>query len=38
MRGAQFNLQEFHDMFLKQGFPPVKIVRRALLGNDSATL
>jgi uncharacterized protein (DUF885 family) len=38
MRGAQFSLQEFHDNFMKQGFPPIKIVRRALLGNDSPTL
>ncbi len=38
MRGAQFSLQEFHDNFLKQGFPPIKIVRRAMLGNDSPTL
>ena len=38
MRGAQFSLQEFHDKFMQQGFPPIKIVRRALLGNDSPTL
>ncbi len=38
MKGAQFSLEEFHDSFLKQGFPPVKIVRRALLGNDSPVL
>jgi Bacterial protein of unknown function (DUF885) len=38
MRGASFSLQEFHDTFLKQGFPPIKIVRRAMLGNDSAVL
>lgn len=36
--GASFSLQEFHDNFLKQGFPPIKIVRRALLGDDSPTL
>jgi uncharacterized protein (DUF885 family) len=36
--GASFTLQQFHDEFLKQGFPPVKIVRRALLGDDSPTL
>ena len=35
MKGAQFSLQEFHDNFLKQGFPPIKIVRHAMLGNDS---
>ncbi len=38
MKGAQFSLQEFHDSFMKQGFPPIKIVRRAMLGNDSPTL
>ena len=38
MKGAQFSLQEFHDSFMKQGFPPIKIVRRALLGNDSPVL
>jgi uncharacterized protein (DUF885 family) len=38
MKGAQFSLQEFHDSFLKQGFPPVKVVRHALLGNDTPTL
>jgi uncharacterized protein (DUF885 family) len=36
--GANFSLQEFHDSFMKQGFPPIKIVRRALLGDDSPTL
>ncbi len=38
MRGSAFTLQEFHDSFLKQGFPPIKIVRRAMLGNDSPVL
>jgi len=32
--GAKFNLQEFHDQFLKQGFPPVKIIRKAMMGDD----
>jgi uncharacterized protein (DUF885 family) len=36
--GASYRLQEFNDSFLRQGFPPVKIVRRALLGDDSPTL
>jgi len=36
--GAAFSLEKFHDDFLKQGFPPVKIVREALLGDDSPTL
>jgi len=38
MRGSQFSLEEFHDKFLAQGFPPIKIVRKAMLGNDSPTL
>jgi uncharacterized protein (DUF885 family) len=38
LKGAQFSLQEFHGNFLKQGFPPIKIVRHALLGNDSPAL
>jgi uncharacterized protein (DUF885 family) len=33
-----FSLQEFHDEFLRQGFPPIKIVRETMLGNDSPTL
>jgi len=36
--GAAFSLEEFHDSFMKQGFPPIKIVRKALLGDDSPTL
>ena len=38
MKGAQYSLQAFHDAFMAQGYPPVKIVRRALLGNDSPVL
>ncbi|MFO1400150.1 MAG: DUF885 domain-containing protein [Steroidobacteraceae bacterium] len=37
-RGAAFNLREFHDDFMREGFPPLAIVRRALLGDDSPTL
>lgn len=37
-QGAAFSLQNFHDEFLSQGFPPIKIVREALLGDDSPTL
>jgi hypothetical protein len=36
--GAAFSLEEFHNSFMKQGFPPIKIVRKALLGDDSPTL
>jgi uncharacterized protein (DUF885 family) len=37
-QGAAFSLEEFHNNFLKQGFPPIKIVREALMGDDSPTL
>ncbi len=37
-QGAAFSLQGFHDEFLKQGFPPIKIVREAMLGDKSPTL
>jgi uncharacterized protein (DUF885 family) len=37
-RGKDFNLQQFHDDFMQQGYPPIKIVRKALLHNDSPTL
>ncbi len=36
--GAAFSLEKFHDDFLKQGFPPIKIIREAMLGDDSPTL
>jgi uncharacterized protein (DUF885 family) len=37
-QGAGFSLEEFHNNLLRQGFPPIKIVREALLGDDSPTL
>ena len=36
--GAAFSLGKFHDDFMSQGYPPIAIVRRALLGDDSPTL
>jgi uncharacterized protein (DUF885 family) len=36
--GASFSLQQFHDEFMKQGAPPIVIIRRAMLGNDSPAL
>lgn len=36
--GPAFSLEKFHNDFLKQGFPPIKIVRRALLHDDSPAL
>jgi uncharacterized protein (DUF885 family) len=38
MRGPSFSLQEFHDQFMKQGAVPVKLIRKAMLGNDSPVL
>jgi len=37
-QGAAFSLEKFHDEFLKQGFPPIKIVREAMLGDESPAL
>ena len=37
-QGATFSLEQFHNNFMRQGFPPIKIVRRAMLGDDSPTL
>jgi uncharacterized protein (DUF885 family) len=36
--GPAFSLEAFHNDFMKQGFPPIKIVRRALMGDDSPPL
>jgi uncharacterized protein (DUF885 family) len=36
--GSQFRLRDFHDAFMSQGFPPIKLVRQALLQDDSPTL
>lgn len=37
-QGKDFKLRKFHDELMRQGFPPIKIVRKALLGDDSPTL
>ncbi len=37
-QGAAFSLEQFHNEFLRQGFPPIKIVREAMLGDNSSTL
>jgi uncharacterized protein (DUF885 family) len=37
-QGAAFSLEKFHDELLQQGFPPIKIVRQAMLGDDSPAL
>jgi uncharacterized protein (DUF885 family) len=36
--GEKFNLEQFHDEFIKQGYPPIKIIREKMLGNDSPVL
>jgi uncharacterized protein (DUF885 family) len=36
--GTSFSLQQFHDNFLRQGPVPIKIIRRAMLHDDSPTL
>jgi hypothetical protein len=38
LRGDAFTLQEFHDNLLKQGFPPIPLLRRAMLGSDGELL
>jgi uncharacterized protein (DUF885 family) len=37
-QGAAFSLEEFHNEFLRQGFPPIRIVREAMLGDKSPAL
>jgi uncharacterized protein (DUF885 family) len=36
--GAAYTIQGFHDNFMKQGFAPIKVIRKAMLGNDSPVL
>lgn len=36
--GASFTLQQFHDEFMRQGAPPIVIIRRVMLGNDTSAL
>ena len=37
-QGAAFNLQQFHDDFMRQGFAPIKVIRKTMLHNDSPVL
>ena len=37
-QGAAFNLQDFHNNLMKQGYAPIKIVRKAMLHDDSPVL
>lgn len=36
--GAGFSLEEFHNELLKQGFPPIKLLRQVMLGENSPVL
>jgi uncharacterized protein (DUF885 family) len=36
--GASFSLEKFHDEVLKQGFPPIKLLRQVILGDNSPVL
>jgi len=37
-QGTAFNLETFHNDFMRQGFAPIKIVRKAMLHDDSPVL
>ena len=37
-QGAPFNLQQFHDDFMRQGFAPIKVIRKSMLHDDSPVL
>jgi uncharacterized protein (DUF885 family) len=37
-QGTAFNLQTFHDNFMRQGPAPIKIIRKAMLHDDSPVL
>jgi len=36
--GEGFNLKEFHNRFLSYGYPPIKLIREEMLGDDSPPL
>jgi uncharacterized protein (DUF885 family) len=37
-QGAAFNLQQFHDNFMLQGLAPIKVIRKAMLQDNSPVL
>jgi uncharacterized protein (DUF885 family) len=37
-QGAAFNLETFHNDFMRQGFAPVKVIRKVMLHDDSPIL
>jgi uncharacterized protein (DUF885 family) len=36
--GAAYTIQGFHDAFMRQGFAPIKVIRKAMLGDGSPVL
>ena len=36
--GAAFSLERFHDDFMRQGFAPIKVIRKTMLHDDSPVL
>ncbi len=36
--GGKFNLQRFHDEFMRQGVAPISVIRRQMLGDNSPAL
>ncbi len=36
--GADFSLEQFHNTFMQQGGVPIRLIRHAMLGNDSPIL
>ncbi len=36
--GASFSLERFHDNFMRQGFAPIKVIRKVMLHDDSPVL
>jgi len=37
-KGPAFTIQNFHDSFMRQGFAPIRVVRKAMLGDNSPVL
>jgi uncharacterized protein (DUF885 family) len=37
-QGAAFDLQKFHDDLMRQGFAPIKVIRKSMLHDDSPVL
>ena len=37
-QGASFSLEQFHNDLMRQGFAPIKVIRRAMLHDDSPVL